>query len=465
MRAVRFDLARLDAPQELPDGSLRVPARVAKVGVLTYTDGEGNSWGELVPPETLFDSASMASLRGAAVVDLHPSRVTLDNRRELQRGHVGDVVRRDGAYLAVDAVYVTDPDEIALVKSGQRRDVSCGYDCELDETPGIFDGVPYQRVQRSRVYNHLGLGPAGWGRAGTDVALKVDGASSDAPALVMRLDAGEALARVDAQEQVGAREKTAEDHTDGGGRSAPASPPAKGTTEKRMAQKTKRDGDEMPPKDPEKDGKKDADTAEEMVPKKDADAMAAQHTAKIAALEALLAEATKQIAELKACESAEIVEADVPEAVADSIVSKRLAKLDAAREGARIIAPAVKLEREDGGKAAPMLKVRDIQVAAIASVLPTMKLDGLSDEGVNGVFVGQVEAAKAAAAKRADGGRKAAAVLVPDANQADDVKRQEREDGAADFDPIAHQRAEMARWGQRNADANANANTNSNGSR
>ena len=444
MRAVRFDLARLDAPQELPDGSLRVPARVAKVGVLTYTDGEGNSWGELVPPETLFDSASMASLRGAAVVDLHPSRVTLDNRRELQRGHVGDVVRRDGAYLAVDAVYVTDPDEIALVKSGQRRDVSCGYDCELDETPGVFDGVPYQRVQRSRVYNHLGLGPAGWGRAGTDVALKVDGATSDARALVMRLDAGEALARVDAPEKADPTDSTASTGERSG---APATAPSAGAHRSAMAQTKKRDGDEMPPKDPEKDGKKDAES-EEMVPKKDADAMAAQHTAKIAALEALLAEATKQIAELKACESAEIVEADVPEAVADSIVAKRLAKLDAAREGARLIAPAVKLEREDGGKAAPMLKVRDIQVAAIASVLPTMKLDGLSDEGVNGVFVGQVEAAKAAAAKRADGGRKAAAVLVPDANQAADVKREEREDGET-FDPIAHQRAEMARWGQR----------------
>lgn len=454
MRAVRFDLARLDAPQELPDGSLRVPARVAKVGVLTYTDGEGNSWGELVPPETLFDSASMASLRGAAVVDLHPSRVTLDNRRELQRGHVGDVVRRDGAYLAVDAVYVTDPDEIALVKSGQRRDVSCGYDCELDETPGVFDGVPYQRVQRSRVYNHLGLGPAGWGRAGTDVALKVDGATADASALAMRLDAGEALARVDAPEKADPTDSTASTGERSG---APATAPSAGAHRSAMAQTKKRDGDEMPPKDPEKDGKKDAES-EEMVPKKDADAMAAQHTAKIAALEALLAEATKQIAELKAGESAEIVEADVPEAVADSIVAKRLAKLDAAREGARLIAPAVKLEREDGGKAAPMLKVRDIQVAAIASVLPTMKLDGLSDEGVNGVFVGQVEAAKAAAAKRADGGRKAAAVLVPDAKQAEDV-RQEREDGAADFDPVAHQRAEMARWGQRNA------NTNSNGSR
>lgn len=67
-----------------------------------------------------------------------------------------------------------------------------------------------------------------------------------------------------------------------------------------------------------------------------------------------------------------------------------------------------------------------------------------------------MEAAKAAAAKRADGGRKVASVLVPDANQADDVKRQEREDGAADFDPIAHQRAEMARWGQR---SNSNSTT------
>lgn len=158
----------------------------------------------------------------------------------------------------------------------------------------------------------------------------------------------------------------------------------------------KKDGDEMPPKDAEKDPtKKDMECGDEMVPKKDADAMAAQSAAKLAAMEALIAQLTKEIAELKSNMSSPVTEEEVPEMVADSIVAKRLAKLDAAREGARLIAPAVKL---DG-----LMSPRKIHEAAIAVALPTLKLDGLSDDGVSGVFVGQVEAAKKAGEKRQDG--------------------------------------------------------------
>ena len=45
----------------------------------------------------------------------------------------------------------------------------CGYECDLDETPGVPRGTPYQRVQRGIDYNHLRIGPEGWGRAGTGV--------------------------------------------------------------------------------------------------------------------------------------------------------------------------------------------------------------------------------------------------------------------------------------------------------
>ena len=65
-RAARYDLRRLDAVEELPSGELRVPARLAKVGVLVYEDAEGNSWGELVPEETLFSADSMATARGTS---------------------------------------------------------------------------------------------------------------------------------------------------------------------------------------------------------------------------------------------------------------------------------------------------------------------------------------------------------------------------------------------------------------
>lgn len=411
-RVSRFDLHRLDAVEVTASGALRVPARLARIGVLVYDDGKGNTWGELVPDTTLFDAGSLATMAGVAVTDLHPGAlVTPVTRKGLSVGHVGDDVRRDGEYLAAP-VYVTDADAIELVKRGERKDVSCGYTCNLDETPGVFDGQPYRAVQRDRVYNHLGLGPEGWGRAGANVALRLDAAHQTAAAF----DAPHA--RFDSNTTTGSAS-----------RAAPHTEPA-------MTIK-KKDGETPPPA--VDDVKKDADT--EMVPKKDADASAAAQLAKIAALEALVVEMTKQMAELKAAlgaeESAEVTEADVPEAIADSIVVKRLAVLDAAREGARLVAPSVKL---DG-----ILKPRDIHAAAIVAVLPNMKLDGLSDDGVAGVFRGFVETARAKVAKVDAGNRKVVDVLAPDAERAAALAR---EDAAETVEVGVMQQGALRRWGQ-----------------
>lgn len=211
-----------------------------------------------------------------------------------------------------------------------------------------------------------------------------------------------------------------------------------------MATTKRRDGDEPAPD--EKDKKTEAPKADEggeMIAKKDADsamaAMEAKHVARIEALEKVVADLAKELATLKAEESAEVTESDVPEAVADSIVEKRLARLDGAREGARLIAPAVKL---DG-----LLKPRAIQAAAIAAALPTVKLDGLSDDGVNGVFVGLVEGARAKQTKRADGSAKVAAVMGTTTTQHEEVAR---EDGdTKPFDSIGAQREALASWGRR----------------
>ena len=428
-RASRYDLTRLDAVERTPDGELRIPARLAKVGVLTYEDSDGNAWGELVPAETLFAADSIATMRGRPLTDLHPGKlVTPETRKSLSVGHVSDDVRRDGDYLAAP-VYVTDAAEIALVEKGERRDVSCGYTCDLDETPGVFDGTPYQRVQRNRVYNHLGLGPEGWGRAGTDVSLRLDGRDARFDGPVARIDS-----------------------TVGGGSTATRSPAARTATgDAKMATKQRRDGDEpAPDESKKKDEAPKTDADGEMIPKRDADeayaAMEAKHAAEMGALKSMLQDALAKLAKLEAEESAEVTEADVPEAVADSIVEKRLARLDSAREGARLIAPAVKL---DG-----LLKPRAIHEAAVKTASPSVKLDGLSDERVAGMFEILVDSARAKSAKRADGAAKVAAVMGTTTTQAEEVAR---EDGAASaFDPIAQQREALASWGSK-------TNTNTNG--
>lgn len=178
--ALRFDSGTLGKAERTPQGGLRVPARLTRVGVLEYRQPDGSIRRELRPPEEVFAADSLASLRGAPITDRHPGVVTARNYRALARGHVGDDVRQDGTYVEASAI-VQDAGLVERVDSGAYRDVSAAYHMELDETPGVWRGQPYDAVQRSIRYNAAGLGPKGWGRAGTDVSLRLDGGGDEIP--------------------------------------------------------------------------------------------------------------------------------------------------------------------------------------------------------------------------------------------------------------------------------------------
>lgn len=394
-RAIRMDLSRFDGVEPTPGGGLRIPAAVTRVGVLEYEDAEGNRWGEFRPADEVFAEDSLATLRGAPLTDLHPPKlVTPETWKRVAIGHVGDDVRRDGDFVAA-SVIVQDGLAVERVQAGERREVSCGYECDLDETPGVHEGTPYQRVQRGIRYNHLGIGPEGWGRAGSEVSLRLDGA--DTPARATRLDAPRAhITTVSGSAR----------------RAAPAS-----TQESHMANATKqrRDGDE-PPQPEKKDPPPKADAEGIEVPAAGGDEAAA----KVALLERLLAEALKENAELKAAKASEaakpapeVTEEMVPEAVQDAIATKR----NALREKAAKVLPRdVKL---DGLSAAA------IRRKAVEHAHPTMKLDGLSDAFVEGVFESLVATVAQASARREDGKRQVADVLAPGAGQVEAVARED----------------------------------------
>lgn len=393
-RAIRMDFSHFDGVESAPGGGLRIPAAVTRVGVLEYEDAEGNRWGELRPAEEVFAEDSLATLRGAPLTDLHPSAlVTPETWKRVAIGHVGDDVRRDGDFVAA-SVIVQDGSAVERVQAGERREVSCGYECDLDETPGEYGGTPYQRVQRGIRYNHLGIGPEGWGRAGADVSLRLDGA--DTRVRATRLDAPRAHIQTVSGSAC---------------RAAPAS-----TQESHMANATKqrRDGDEPP--QPEK---------KDPPPKADAEGIEApvggdEAAAKVALLERLLAEALKENAELKAAKASEaakpapeITEGMVPEAVQDAIVAKR----GALREKAAKVLP--RDAKLDG------LTAAEIRRRAVAHAHPTMKLDGLSDAFVEGVFESLVATVAQAAQKREDGRKQVANVLGTTSEQFEAVKRED----------------------------------------
>src|SRR5699024_9542393 len=180
LMATRYDSGTLGKAERTPQGGLRVPARLTRIGILEYRRSDGSIRRELRPPDEVFKPDSLATLKGAPVTNLHPGLVTSKNYRALSVGHVSEDVREDGQYVAATA-YVQDGQMVELVESGKRREVSLGYMCRMDETPGEWRGERYDAVQRDIQYNHAGLGPRGWGRAGSEGSLRLDGSGDEIP--------------------------------------------------------------------------------------------------------------------------------------------------------------------------------------------------------------------------------------------------------------------------------------------
>lgn len=150
----RVDDAALGGVITTTEGYLRVPARIAKAGVLRYPDGR-----ELVPPETLSDPEFLASLEYKPVTLEHPpGPVTPATIQKYRVGMVlAPVVFRDGYVWGT--LQLDRQDAIDAFKSGKAIEVSPGYKADTEETSGV-DPVhgAYDRIQTRRYAgNHIAM--------------------------------------------------------------------------------------------------------------------------------------------------------------------------------------------------------------------------------------------------------------------------------------------------------------------
>ena len=152
-----------------------MPARLTRTGVFLYRNADGTERRELRLPEEVFAPPALASLAGAPVTVGHQGFVTPENYKALAVGHVGDNVKPSGEY-AEAKVYVGDGAALKAVQAKDLVEVSCGYECILEPTPGEHAGQKYDGIQRSIRYNHVALGHKDWGRAGNNVRLLTDSA-------------------------------------------------------------------------------------------------------------------------------------------------------------------------------------------------------------------------------------------------------------------------------------------------
>lgn len=162
---IRYDIYPLQATRT-PEGFIQDSPVIGRVGILEYRNPDGSTRREFRPPEEAFSADSLNTLRGKPVTVGHPGLVNADNIPKAKViGAILTVGKQDGDNIRADLVIHN------LNTSG--RELSCGYKVDLDETPGEYNGVKYDAIQRNIRYNHVAVVPRG--RAGSVARLNMDG--------------------------------------------------------------------------------------------------------------------------------------------------------------------------------------------------------------------------------------------------------------------------------------------------
>ena len=180
----RFDRSNLPASfLETPEGYVRVRGTFSRSGCQTYTNPDGSKRVEYRPPEEVSRPDSLLSMGGLPVTLEHPPQLlTPDTVRQHTRGHSGTQVDFTDGFVH-GTVTLTDREAIEAVRRRDAVELSVGYRCEYDPTPGTApDGTRYDGVQRNISGNHLAVTRKA--RAGSEVCLHFDSADADDPPIV-----------------------------------------------------------------------------------------------------------------------------------------------------------------------------------------------------------------------------------------------------------------------------------------
>lgn len=157
-----IDAAPIAGTRRTSDGWLIAEARCVRTGIQLYAGDEvGRPDLDVVRvyrgPDQVFARDSLQSFSHAPITIDHPAEpVTEANWRDLAVGEVSTAAKQDGEWIMLPLV-LKDGKAIAAVESGKRQ-LSAGYVCELDWTPGeTADGQAFDAQQKGIKVNHLAL--------------------------------------------------------------------------------------------------------------------------------------------------------------------------------------------------------------------------------------------------------------------------------------------------------------------
>lgn len=165
----RFDSIPVDETYFTSEGYFIDHPIVTSTGIFEYKNKDGSIRRELRLPEEVFDPASLESYEGKPVIVTHEAGyVSKDNVEQEYIGTVLSKGYRDGEHVrAKIIIHNTGSLDCGL------RELSLGYQTETDETPGEWQGRPYDAIQRNIRINHLAL--VANARAGDSARLNLDG--------------------------------------------------------------------------------------------------------------------------------------------------------------------------------------------------------------------------------------------------------------------------------------------------
>ena len=174
-RVRRRDCIRLDVNDRTfftEEGYLVDHPVVTSCGIFEYINPDGSIRRELRLPENVFSETSLKTYKGKPIIITHDAGVV--NKENVDREQVGTILSegyRDKEDVRAEIIiHNTD-----AMKQRGFKELSLGYNLDLIEQPGTWNGEPYDAIQTNIVINHLALVASA--RAGEQARLNID--SSD----------------------------------------------------------------------------------------------------------------------------------------------------------------------------------------------------------------------------------------------------------------------------------------------
>lgn len=169
-RVYRLDSIPLGKAAYTEEGYLKDRPILTSTGIFEYKEADGTVRRELRLPEEVFAPESLKSYKGKPIIITHDAGlITKDNVHDEGVGTILSEGIQDGNDVRADII-IHDTDEM---KRSGLKELSLGYNLDLDETPGVWNGQPYDAIQRNIRINHLAL--VFEARAGDQARLNIDG--------------------------------------------------------------------------------------------------------------------------------------------------------------------------------------------------------------------------------------------------------------------------------------------------